>query len=179
MKVILISGKAGSGKNQLAEYLKEYLDLDPKGVPFNQTLIRGNAECVKDQAILKHNWNGEKDKKGRQLLIDITNEGYAKDVHYWEKETFTEAVMHKEFINKNCRYLIIPDWRYSQTLDYFRKVADSVTTIRVTRPNLPEGTHKYHVSENALDLFDVQFDIENSKDLNNLKAIARQIVRKL
>lgn len=178
MKVILICGKARSGKNQLADYLKEYLDVDVKGAYFDRTLIRGNAQSVKDKAERQFNWNGEKDAKGRQLLIDITNMGYAEDINFWEKQTFTEAIMHKEFVNKNCEYLIIPDWRYPQTLDYFRKVADSVTTIRVTRPNMTGGTHKYHTSENALDLFDVQYEVENDKDLDNLKKVAKKIVQR-
>lgn len=169
MKVILICGKARSGKNQLATYLAEYLDV-------NKTLIRGNADSVKEIAYEHFNWNGEKDAKGRQLLIDITNDGYAKDIHYWEKTTFKEAVV---FTNKQYEYLIIPDWRYAQTLDYFRKVATSVTTIRVVRPNLPEGTHKYHVSENALDLFDVQYEVLNDKDLDNLKKVAKELCSKM
>lgn len=178
MKVILICGKAGSGKDTFAKLLEMYLDLDDQGNYYERTYIRGNAQSVKDKAVQHYNWNGVKDSKGRQLLIDITNEGYSKDINFWEKETFTEAIMHKEFNNKNCEYLIIPDWRYPQTVDYFRKVADSVTTIRIVRPNLTEGTHKYHTSENALDLFDVQYEVVNDKDLDYLKGVAKSIVQR-
>lgn len=179
MKVILISGKARSGKNQLAEYLKEYLDVDHKGAICNKTLIRGNAECVKEIAYSKYDWNGEKDSKGRQLLIDITNKGYAEDTYYWEKNTFLELISYKEFINKNCQFLIMPDWRYPQTLDYFKQVADNVITIKVTRPNLPKGTHEHHISENALESFNVQYKVENNKDLDNLKNIAKRIAKEI
>lgn len=177
MKVILICGKARSGKNQLADYLKECLDVDKKGAYFDRTLIRGNAQSVKERAERQFNWNGEKDAKGRQLLIDVTNKGYNIDTYFWEKELFTEAIMYKAFTNKNCEYLIVPDWRYAQTLDYFNVVAEEVITIRITRPNLPKGTHENHISENALDLFDVQYEVDNNRDLNNLKNIAKRIAQ--
>lgn len=179
MKVILICGQARSGKNQLADYLKHYLDLDSKGVTFNRTLIRGNAQSVKDIAHSKYNWNGIKDQKGRQLLIDITNEGYDQDIHYWEKETFLEAISYSTFVNPRCEYLIIPDWRYAQTLDYFDKVADEVTTIRITRPNLAEGTHSTHSSENDFKEFEVDYEVVNDKDLLNLEEVARRICLKM
>lgn len=178
MKVLLICGKAGSGKDTFAKLLELYLDLDVRGNYHERTYIRGNAQSVKDKAVQQHNWNGVKDSKGRQLLIDITNEGYNDDIHYWEKKTFLEAIMYKEFINKRCEYLIVPDWRYPQTLDYFKKVADEVITIRVTRPNNVEGTHNYHVSENAFESFKVDHEVLNDKDLDSLKKVAKKIVQR-
>lgn len=178
MKVILICGKARSGKNQLADFIKEYLDVDRKGAYFDRTLIRGNAQSVKDVAVKQYNWNGEKDAKGRQLLIDITNEGYAKDIHFWEKELFTEAIMYKEFNNRNCEYLIVPDWRYAQTVEYFNKVADKVVTVRITRPTNEKGTHDSHSSENDFMDFPIDIEVNNNRDLDNLKKVARHIVQR-
>ena len=175
MKVILICGKANSGKNQLADYLKECLDVDSTGMYFDRTLIRGNAQSVKDRAENDFNWNGVKDQKGRQLLLDLTDEGYSKDPFYWEKETFTEAIMYSEFSNRNCEYIIIPDWRYASTLTYFDRVADEVTTIRVNRPNNNEGTHKNHHTENDFEGFEVDFEVNNDKDLEALKGQAKRI----
>lgn len=179
MKVILICGQARSGKNELANYLRKYLNRDEKDNFVSKTLIRGNAQSVKDKAVRDFKWNGVKDAEGRQLLIDITNEGYAKDIHFWEKETFLEAVLHKEFVNKNCEYLIIPDWRYSQTVDYFNKVAEEVITMRVTRPNLEKGTHSDHSSENDFRNFEVDYEVINDKDLLNLEGVARRICLKM
>lgn len=178
MKVILICGKARSGKNQLADYLKEALDVDSKGAYFDRTLIRGNAQSVKDKAENDYNWNGEKDAKGRQLLIDITNWGYSQHKYYWEKELFTEAIMYKEFVNRNCEYLIVPDWRYQQTLDYFNTVADEIVTLRVTRPNNEKGTHDSHPSENDFMNFPIDVEVVNDKDLDNLKKVAKKIVQR-
>lgn len=51
MKVILICGQARSGKNELANYLRKYLNRDEKGNFVSKTLIRGNAQSVKDKAV--------------------------------------------------------------------------------------------------------------------------------
>lgn len=177
--LVLICGKAGSGKNTLADLIKKHLDTEPTGKVREKTLIRGNAQSVKDEAIKKHNWNGEKDAKGRQLLLDITEEGYKKDKFYWEDMTFTEAIMYKEFTNKYCDYLIIPDWRYANTLEYFKDRFDNVLTIRVDRPNNDRGTHKDHSSEKDFMDFDVDLVVENDKDMVKLDKIAKKIARNL
>lgn len=177
--VILICGKAGSGKNKLAELIKNHLDTEPSGRILDKTLIRGNAQSVKDVATKEHNWNGEKDVKGRQLLIDITNEGYATDKFYWEDQTFTEAIMHKEFVNKYCDYLIIPDWRYACTPEYFRERFDKVVTVRIERPNLDKGTHDTHSSENDFMNFEVDYEVFNTRDIAQLDKIAKRIATKI
>lgn len=171
--VILICGRASSGKDTLAKLLKENLDVDSKGNKYDQTLIRGNAQSVKDEAY-RRGWSGNKDFKGRQILIDVTNEGYAKDIMFWEKETYTEAIMYKQFTNPNTKYLIIPDWRYKQSLDYFSKVADKVITIRIIKDNI-EGTHTTHPSETDFLNFPVDIEVDNNLDLNHLKKEAIKI----
>ena len=174
--VILICGKAGSGKNQFAEYLKEALDtncgLSKKSS--NVAYIRGNAQSVKDVAIKSHNWNGEKDQKGRQLLLDITEEGYKIHPYYWEEETLTEAIMY-QLQNPTSKVLIIPDWRYEATYEYFGGQVDNVMCIRVSRPHRDKGTHEKHSSENNLDNFEVHYEVFNNRDLAHLRKVAYKI----
>ena len=86
--------------------------------------------------------------------------------------------MYKEFSNRNCEYLIVPDWRYKQTLDYFNTVADEIVTLRVTRPNNEKGTHDSHPSENDFMNFPVDVEVVNDKDLDNLKKVAKKIVQR-
>ena len=68
MKIILINGKARSGKDTLASLIRGILG-------HRKVLIRPNAYSVKECALKYFSWNGAKDTKGRQLLIDITNLG--------------------------------------------------------------------------------------------------------
>lgn len=176
--VILICGESGSGKTELANFIKEYLD-NRTGTYLDVTLVRGNAQSVKDKATKQFNWNGVKDKKGRQLLIDITDEGYARDKFYWENETFTEAIMHKEFTCKTCDYLVIPDWRYSCTLEYFKNRMEKVIAIKVVRPSRKQGTHDSHSSENNFKDFEIDMEVYNTKDLDYLKQQAKIICDKM
>lgn len=177
MKVILICGQAHSGKTTLAKFLKEHLDINNRGVYCERTLIRNNGQSVKDIAVRDFKWNGVKDESGRQLLLDITEDGYAQDQFYWERETFHEAIKHKEYHNKNCDVLIIPDWRYPSTKSYFDKMADEVITIKITRDEA-DGTHKDHPSENIFKNFIVNFNVTNNCDLKYLRGEARRIVRR-
>ena len=67
MKVILLSGKARSGKNTAAEViLKEYT-----GIPF------AFADDIKTVAYKYFGWHGEKDELGRKTL--------AGHRYHWEK----------------------------------------------------------------------------------------------
>ena len=65
-KVILISGKARSGKDTLAKVLGDYLKEQGKEV-----LITHYADSLKYICETVFKWDGKKDEKGRQLLIDI------------------------------------------------------------------------------------------------------------
>ena len=166
--IFLICGSARSGKNQVADYMKECIDYY---FSTERTLIRGNAQTVKNIAKNKYNWDEEKDEKGRQLLIDITNEGYDKDRFYWEKETLCAFGIHNHY-NPEVDYLIIPDWRYSQTEEFFKEFLPSsvykVTTFRVTRDNKPKGTHENHITENDFKGFEVDYEISNNGTLEEL-----------
>ena len=64
-KVILISGKARSGKDTLARVLKDYLKEQGKDV-----LVTHYADSLKYICETVFKWDGKKDEKGRQLLID-------------------------------------------------------------------------------------------------------------
>ena len=74
MKLILVSGKANSGKDHVSNKLSEYITKNfytgysnYKAKPIRMSL----AEPVKQIARDVFGWNGEKDDKGRRLLINI------------------------------------------------------------------------------------------------------------
>lgn len=173
--VILICGKAGSGKNQLAEYLKEAIDTRCGATnPTNIAYIRGNAQSVKDVAVRDFNWNGEKDYQGRQLLLDITEDGYKKHPYYWEEETLTESIMY-QMMNPTAKVLIIPDWRYEATAKYFEGQVDNVLKVYIERKDQEIGTHFNHSSETDFLSFDVDYKVFNDRDLDHLRKVAYKL----
>lgn len=169
--IFLICGEAGSGKTQFAEYLRDSIDKRTS----NKSLVRGNAQSVKDKARDDFNWNGVKDFEGRQLLIDITNEYYALDRYYWEKSLLKAFNQYIE-VHKDCDTLIVPDWRFPQTKSFFEEEFCSVTTIEVVRHDKEECTHKNHSSENNFKTFNSEWTIYNNEDLESLREKAEKLV---
>lgn len=169
MKVILISGKAEAGKTTTANIIKTFLEDREKKVaciPYGQ--------YVKDTAKLIWNWDGKKDKKGRELLqwwgTDIVR---AQDPNFW----VDSVVRLAKVIDKYVDYLIVDDCRFINEIEAWRAIKyvalDSATdalanrqrfsdiiTIRVERPgheNALTPEQRRHPSETELD--DYIFDI--------------------
>lgn len=166
MKIILINGKARSGKDTLASLIKGRLK-DKK------VLIRANAQSVKDCARKYFNWNGDKDDKGRQLLINITNIGYNADPYLWERKTL-EYALAKDVYD----YLIITDWRYTSTYDYFKQQDYEVITILRQRDidNGLSDNLKNDISEQG---FNIVYDFEVRGDIMSSPSIIKTIVEKI
>ena len=157
-RIILINGKARVGKDTLASFLVK--ELNSRG--FNNVYVRGNAQTVKDYAKKYFNWDGKKTDEGRKLLINITNMMYDLDPTFWECKT-NEFFMGKiEEHKKEDVILIIPDWRYRNTLDYFRRVANCYKYISVHTIHLERKGFKNNLSQ------ELKADISESDILKNL-----------
>ena len=166
-RIILINSKARHGKDTLAAYIyKELEDMN------KSCLISHNAKAVKDLAYNFYNWDGQKDKKGRKLLIDITDTGYNYDPYFWEK---------KNMINDFIRDVyIIPDWRYISSLDYFKGDND-IVTVHINRPNFENGLDeklKNDKSEQGFEGFDFDFEVINNT-LDDLRYASKKIVERI
>ena len=121
--IIMITGEGRSGKNTVAESIKEIIKCE----------IIGNADKVWEIAEKQFNWNGERDNKGRQLSFDITEAGYNYDFNFFEKITH-----HKMSLHNNIKNFIIPDWRYIRTFEYFT-FFNNVITVKVVRHGFNNG----------------------------------------
>ncbi|MBO8161138.1 MAG: hypothetical protein H0Z24_05830 [Thermosipho sp. (in: Bacteria)] len=170
MKLILINGESKSGKNTVAKMMYEKLS---RIVGEERVLIIENANKVKELAIEFFNWNNIKDEKGKQLLIDITNTGYNYNPTFWEEKTLRSILYYTETISP-LDYVIIPDWRYENTYNYFSQnpLIESVKTIRVERPNYDNGYSdkiKNDLSEIGLRNFNFDAYIINCGDLEELE----------
>ena len=167
MKIILISGKAGHGKDTAAKMIKE--ELEAKG---ERVLTIHFGDPVKWFAREYYNWDGKKDETGRNLLQYIGTEMMRNyDDKYWGR-------MISEFIaaNQDFTWAIIPDWRFYSEKTALLLENDIIYTIRITRfnglipyinPNMTEKQLK-HVSETELDNTPFDFYLTNDT-LENLK----------
>lgn len=187
MIIVLVSGKAESGKDtfhQLAErYLRNrklYLDSD---IDIRRVAI---ADGVKDIA-KEMGWNGEKDELGRSGLVMVGDGA----INYFDKNIWIKKVVNKlksiaNYNNENivfitdCRYpnevTMIKDWAYLNN--------HKAVSVRVERPNhisklTPEQL--LNASEVALDdkrdLFD--YIIYNDGTLEEFEDGVREIIDRI
>lgn len=167
---ILICGKASSGKTTFATVLAQEINK----LAEDKARVIHNAQTVKTIAEACFSWDKEKDAKGRQLLLDITSAGYNYDPFHWEKETELMFRRYKS-IFEDQEILIIPDWRYKSTYDFFSKYG-RVIPVHIERFNQQDGTHSNHSSENDFKKFPKKFSIVNNGDIEDLVRFSKMFI---
>ena len=160
-KIILISGKAGSGKDTFAEELKDQLNEINRYV-----LIVHYADLVKHIATVFYDWNGEKDEYGRGLLQRIGTDIFREyDKDYWVNHLQGVIGVLKD----RWDYVIVPDCRFPNEITCWDGY-DSIS-VRINRSFSTSLSEKQqqHASETALD--DFEFDVNFSfVDLDDVRS---------
>ena len=171
MKKILISGKAGAGKDQSAQFVQE--ELERRGYTCR---IFHFADTLK--FICKHfyGWNGEKDDYGRNMLQQVGTEYFRNEVC----ETFWVDLLSNiiECPRMEADFVIIPDARFRGEIEGFSRPI----TVRIERPNNPgalTGDAAQHQSEVDLDDYKFHYLILNDGDLDTLKQKISYLVDRL
>lgn len=175
MFVVLISGKAGHGKDTFASFFKERAEQDGKKV-----LIIKYGDILKYVLKQYYNWDGNKDEAGRKLLQSVGSNVFRVN----NPDTWVNCVINivKGF-GSTYDYVLVPDVRFHNEITMWMGELIDFTTVRVNRynadgtlfdnPNLtPE--QKKHPSEVTLD--DYIFDyVVNNFELKELKQKAEEI----
>ena len=176
--VIPIMGKAKNGKDTLANYMRE--ELEAQGY---KTLIIRNADYLKMVLVKYFDWNGQKDENGRQLLQQIGTDLCRKNnPNVWVK-VICELV--KSF-GDMYRFILIPDTRFPNEIDYWGKEGFSTVTVRVVRKNADNSDYdnglteeqKMHPSETALNDYKAFYTVE-ATSLEDLQDSAKAIVEEI
>lgn len=171
MKIICISGKGQHGKDTTATYLQGMLEA------YNdKVLIIHYADILKHICKDFFQWNGEKDECGRGLLQTVgTDMIREKDPNY-----FVEYVARLlKIFEKEWDYVLIPDTRFPNEIDYLRDSGFNVTHIRVVRENFVSPLtekQRNHISETALDNVQPDLYINNCGSLADLYRTCQDII---
>ena len=173
-KVILISGKAGSGKDTVANIMRRDLTISGKRV-----LVTHFASLLKFVCTEYFDWNGAKDERGRTLLQHIGTDVVRKqNPDFWVDFVITML----DFFGDNYDVVIIPDLRFPNELLEMTWVGFPVEHVRIESNDNRRGLNSEqakHESETALDegLKGIPvYTIRNDGDLNDLKdAVARYL----
>ena len=134
-QVVLIGGKAGSGKNTVGSMMRDILESHGKEV-----LMLGNGDTVREYAKKYFKLDNYKTEQGRQIMIGITDMMYDLYPHYYEYKTYAK-LLEQQFLRKKVDYLIITDWRYPCTYEFFVEEF-KVHTLYLHR----QGYHRYSQS---------------------------------
>jgi hypothetical protein len=164
MQIILISGKAGHGKDTAALYLRTMLEAEGERV-----LVTHYGDLLKYICKSFFGWDGVKDEKGRHLLqyvgTDTIREKFYAD--FWVD--FVAFML--EISKDQWDYVLIPDCRYPNEIECMKVPGADVIHIQISRDNFVSQLTKeqqQHSSETALDNIKPDYYIRNNGSLHDL-----------
>jgi hypothetical protein len=170
-KIILISGKAESGKDTVASFIcNEILEQDK----IKSAVIVHYADYLKYICQKYYEWDGSKSTFGRSLLQNVGAIARKEDPLFWVQTVsrLVSTIFFKE------DFIIIPDARFFNEIAHWITLDYEVITIRVERSgheNILTEKQRQHSSEVELDNYDFDVYIENT-DLCSLRENCQKFV---
>ncbi len=161
MRVYLICGKAGSGKNEVAEIIKDYL---------GDAVITGFSKYIKLFATELTTWDGNDNDKPRAYLQNMGDTLRSIDLNFMTKRVYEDL---KVYEHEGINNVIISDVRLINEVNYFKEKNDIETiAIRVnsdiSKRRLNEE-EKHHITETELDNYDSFDYVINNQFDDSLK----------
>ena len=161
--VILLSGKSGSGKDFVANIMKE--KLEQKG---NKVLVTHYADLLKYILKTFFDWDGQKDEHGRHLLQYVgTDVIRRQNPNYWVDFVKDIIIM----FSNNWDYILIPDARFPNEITRMFCSNFRTISIRITRLNYISkltDEQQQHESETALDSYSFDYYMTNDGTLDGV-----------
>lgn len=158
VKIVLIGGKAGSGKTFAGKVMET---IGYRHFSFAQELkifVANKYKINQDDLFtsagkMKIHVDG---RSYRQLLIDS-----AKEIKYFDRDYFTRYVCNRLSMLSDDALVVISDFRYPYEYDFLQKRYPGVVTVRLTRDTQQNIDDP---SEKSLDFFNFDIVIENNGD---------------
>ena len=160
MKVYLLSGKAGSGKNYIANLLKKKL---------NNSLVTSLSKYIKLYAFELSLWDGDDNNKPRKFLQETGDLLRAIDLNFLTKRMLEDIKVYAKLGLEN---IIISDVRLLDEIKYLKSNLSDVTTIRINNIHSTRkltDQEKKHITETNLDNYqDFDYIIDNNDNLEEI-----------
>lgn len=174
MKVYVIAGKAGSGKNTSANYIKEYYESIGK-----KCVITEISKYLKLFAYEMLNWDGKRETKPRKFLQDVGS--YIRHELYGEDFLINRLLEDIKIYEKYVDVVIVADARLPKEIDLFKeqKNATAIKIINKFNDYELKNEEKLHETEIALNDY-TGFDYEvNNYTFDNLKEDIYKLVKEV
>lgn len=163
MRIFLVAGKAGSGKNEVAKLIKEYYIYK-----LQDCAITHYSKYIKNFALELTDWDGTEANKPRDFMQLAGDKIRAIDPNYFTSNMVRDIEVYKQFVNN----LVISDVRMPEEIETIKENFDEVYAIYVVNQF---GSSKLtieqqsHITETALEGYN-EFDYTLANDtLNALK----------
>lgn len=156
MKVILLIGKAGVGKDESYKCIR---NLYPTAERY------AFADRLKIFAY-EMGWDGRKDERGRKLL-----QGIGQTVRAY-KEGFWALNVVKAIECDMPQIAVVTDCRFPNEIQIIKDYFRDVTTIRIIR----DVSEIDDISEHALDDYESDFAIDNNGTILDLQNSLKEIL---
>ena len=171
LKIFILSGKAASGKNVVANIIQEYFKKE-------NCIQVSYAYYIKDYLTRMGKYNESEKSRYRSLLQEFGIDFLSKhiDSHFLIRRVLEDIEVFSYFYD----VIIITDARLIDEVEIPKKHFQNVTTIRITnhtKNDLTEMEQK-HITEVDLDLYE-KFDyvIENNGSLEELQEKVRFLLK--
>lgn len=181
-RTIIISGKAGSGKDMTAQFMKEELEKHGKKV-----LIIHYGDAVKWVLRDYFNWDGKKDEIGRTLLQTVgTDIVRARHPNFWTG--IVVGLLQSFEPYSNFDIALVPDARFPNEVDIALANLQNCVAVRINRKNADgtewinptlTDTQRQHPSETSLDNYAFDYIIHNDEGLDVLRESAHSVLADL
>ena len=158
MKVILVAGKSGSGKSEVAKYLKE--ELASKNIKACVTCFSKYLKIFATEVL---DWDGSEETKPRDFLqeLGMTVRSVRRDFLVYRM--IEDIRIYETMVD----VVIVSDVRMIEEIERIRELFETIV-IRVNRKenNKLNEKQKAHITENALNNYnEYDYVIDNNDDL--------------
>ena len=165
-KIIMLSGKARSGKDTTSLMLNDI--LTEKGY---KVLNLQYSSYIKEYAKKISDWDGSEETKPRALLQQLGTDVIRKEIDelFFVKRIIGDIKVYSYYYD----IITISDCRVKVEIDVPRKEFDNICAVKITRPDFDNGLteeQKQHFTEIDLDDYDkFDYEIVNDGTLDDLK----------
>lgn len=174
MKVYVIAGKAGSGKNTTATYIQKYYELVGK-----KTVITEISKYLKLFAYEVLHWDGKRETKPRSFLQDVGSS--IRHEIFNEDFLINRLLEDLKIYEKYVDVVIIADARLPREIDLIKEKcnATSIEVINEFNDYELKGDEKHHETETAINSY-TKFDyVLHNKTFKDLESDVQNLVKEV